>query len=61
MIVESIQTVISNLYNRDRVTVYKTLIDETSNKKVVEIVQFFYNKNGSIEGPTKGSNVDLQA
>jgi hypothetical protein len=61
MIVDSVQTVRDIFHSKDRVTIYKTLIDEKSNKKVVEIVQFLYNKTGSIEGPSKGSNIDLKA
>jgi hypothetical protein len=61
MIVEAIQTVRDIFHSKDRVIVYKTLVDESSNKKVVEIVQFLYSRNGSIEGPSKGSNIDLKA
>ena len=61
MIVEAIQTIRGIFHNKDRVIVYKTLVDESSNKKVVEIVQFLYSRNGSIEGPSKGSNIDLKA
>jgi hypothetical protein len=61
MIVEAVQTVRDIFHSKDRVTIYKTLIDEKSNKTVVEIVQFLYSKNGSIEGPSKGSNIDLKA
>jgi hypothetical protein len=61
MIVDSVQTVRDVYHNKDRVIIYKTLIDETSNKKVIEVVQFLYNRTGSIESPSKGTNVDLQA
>jgi hypothetical protein len=61
MVIQGIQTVYDTFHYKDRVTVYKTLVDETSNKKVVEIVQFLYSRNGAIEGPSKGSNIDLKA
>lgn len=61
MIIEAVQTVRGIFHNKERVTVYKTLVDGSSNKKVVEIVQFLYTKTGSIEGPSKGSSVDLKA
>jgi hypothetical protein len=61
MVIQGIQTVFDTFHYKDRVTVYKTLVDELTNKKVVEIVQFLYNRNGSIEEPSKGSNVDIKA
>lgn len=61
MIIEAIQTVRGIFHNKERVTVYKTLVDESSNKKVVEIVQFLYTKNGTIEEPSKGTNINIKA
>jgi hypothetical protein len=61
MIIEAIQTVRDTFHNKDRVTIYKTLVDESTNKKVVEIVQYLYSRNGTIESPSKGSNIDLKA
>lgn len=61
MIIEAIQTVRGIFHNKERVTVYKTLVDEMSNKKVVEIVQFLYTKTGTIEKPSKGTNINIKA
>ncbi len=49
------------VYNQYRNTVYKTLEDPVSHKKVIEVVQFLYTKNGALEAPAKGQNVDKQA
>ena len=61
MIIQSIQQSWDMVYNQYRNTVYKTLEDPVSHKKVIEVVQFLYTKNGAIEAPVKGSNVDTQA
>jgi hypothetical protein len=41
--------------------VYKTLEDPITQKKYIEVVQYLYNKEGRIEEPAKGGNVDKQA
>jgi len=61
MIIQSIQQSWDMVHNQYRNTVYKSLEDPVSHKKVIEIVQFLYTKNGQIEQTTKGSNVDLKA
>jgi hypothetical protein len=61
MIIQSIHNSWDMVYNQYRNTVYKTLEDPISQKKVVEVVQFLYTKNGNIEAPEKGRNVDKQA
>ena len=58
MIIQSIQQSWDMVYNQYRNTVYKTLEDPISQKTVVEVIQFLYTKNGRIEEPAKGSNVD---
>ena len=49
------------VYDQYRKTVYKTLIDPATDKKVVEIVQYLYDKHGQIRPDVKGQNVDIQA
>jgi hypothetical protein len=49
------------VYNQYRNTVYKTLEDPITQKKIIEVVQYLYNKEGRIEEPVKGRNVDKQA
>ena len=49
------------VYNQYRNTMYKTLEDPITQKKYVEVVQYLYNKEGRVEEPTKGRNVDKQA
>lgn len=49
------------VHNQYRNTVYKTLEDPISQKKIIEVVQFLYTKNGQIEETTKGRNVDSKA
>lgn len=61
MIIEAVQTVRGVFHNKERVTVYKTLVDESTNKKVVGIVQFLYTKNGTIEQASKGTNINITA
>lgn len=61
MIVEAIQTVRGVFHDKERVTVYKTLVDSSSNKQIVEIVQFLYNKNGAIESLSNSSNINVKA
>jgi len=60
MIIQSIQQSWDMVYNQYRNTVYKTLEDPVSQKKYIEVVQFLYTKNGAIEAPVKGNNVDTQ-
>ncbi len=61
MIIQSIQQSWDMVYNQYRNTVYKTLEDPITQKKYIEVVQFLYTKNGAIEAPNNGSNVDKQA
>jgi hypothetical protein len=49
------------VYDQYRKTVYKTLIDPVTDKKVVEIVQYLYDKHGQIRPDVGGQNVDIQA
>lgn len=61
MTVESISTVRDVHNNKDRVTVYKTHVNDVTNKITVESVQFLYTKNAVIEIPSKGSYIDILA
>lgn len=61
MTVESISTVRDIYNNKDRVTVYKTHVNDVTNKTTVESVQFLYTKNAVIEIPSKGSYIDILA
>jgi hypothetical protein len=61
MIVQSITNSWDMVYDQYRKTVYKTLIDPATDKKVVEIVQYLYDKHGQIRPDVKGQNVDIQA
>jgi hypothetical protein len=61
MIIQSIHNAWDMIYNQYRNTVYKTLEDPITQKKVIEVVQYLYTKEGRIEEPDKGRNVDKQA
>jgi len=61
MIIQSIHNSWDMVYNQYRNTVYKTLEDPITQKKYIEVVQYLYNKEGRIEEPAKGGNVDKQA
>ena len=61
MIIQAVQTTWDLSYNKDRKTVYKTVRDESTNRTIVEVVQYLYNKNGHIETPSKGGSVDMKA
>jgi hypothetical protein len=61
MIVQSITNSWDMVYDQYRKTVYKTLIDPVTDKKVVEIVQYLYDKHGQIKPDVRGQNVDIQA
>jgi len=61
MIVQSITNSWDMVYDQYRKTVYKTLIDPVTDKKVVETVQYLYDKHGQIKPDVRGQNVDIQA
>jgi hypothetical protein len=61
MIVTSISTNWDMVYDQYRKTEYKTLIDPVTDKRVVEVVQYLYDKQGQIRPDAKGQNVDIQA
>ena len=50
------------VYNQYRNTEFKTLVDPVSHKKVIEIVQYLYDKTGRVEPTeTKGQHLDTKA
>ena len=61
MIVQSISTSWDMVYDQYRKTEYKTLIDPVTDKRVVEVVQYLYDKQGQIRPDAKVQNVDIQA
>jgi hypothetical protein len=61
MIVQNIHNSWDIVYNQYRNTMYKTLEDPITQKKIIEVVQYLYTKQGRIEEPAKGNNVDKQA
>jgi hypothetical protein len=48
------------VYDQNRKTEYRTLIDPVTNKNVTEIVYYLYDKQGQITPDAKGQNVDIQ-
>ena len=62
MIVQSISTAWDMVNNQQRLTVYKDINDPVTNKQIIEVVQYLYNRVGEIE-PThsKGQNIDIKS
>jgi len=61
MIVQSTTNIWDMVYGQYRRTEYKTLIDPATDKRIVEVVQYLYDKQGQIKPDAKGRNVDIQA
>jgi len=61
MIIQSIHNSWDLVYNQYRNTVYKTLEDPMTQKTYIEVIQYLYNKEGSIEELILGQNIDKQA
>jgi hypothetical protein len=61
MIVQSIHSAWDMVYNQYRNIVYKTLEDPITQKTYIDVVEYLYTKEGKIEEPAKGRNVDNQA
>lgn len=61
MVVQSISTAWDMVYNQSRKTEYTSLVDPVTQKKVVEVVQYLYNKMGELEPTSKARTVDVQA
>jgi hypothetical protein len=61
MIVQSVTSVYDMINHQDRLTVYNTLIDPATNKQVIEVVQYLYNKVGQLEPTHHNNEVDKKA
>ena len=62
MIVQSIHTAWDMVNHQSRLTIYKTIDDPATNKQLLEVVQYLYNRVGQLE-PThsKGQHVDKKS
>lgn len=60
MIVQSITNNWDMVYNQYRNTVYRTLVDPVSDKKIIEVVQYLYDKRGEVTPTAKGQVIDIQ-
>ena len=61
MIVQNVTNSWDTVYNQYRNTEYKTLVDPKTHKKVIEVVQYLYDKKGEVHPVSKGQNIDIQA
>ena len=61
MIVQGITSVTDMVDHQSRLTVYKTLEDPATNKRVIEVVQYLYNKVGQLEPTHHNSKIDKKA
>ena len=61
MIVQSVTSVNDIVNHQDRTTVYNTLVDLKTNKQVIEVVQYLYNKVGELEPTHYNNQVDKKA
>jgi hypothetical protein len=61
MIVQSVTNSWDTVYNQYRNTEYKTLVDPKTHKKVIEVVQYLYDKKGEVHPVAKGQNIDIQS
>ena len=60
MIVQSITNSWDMLYNQYRNTEYRTLVDPRTHKKVIEVIQYLYDKQGEVKPVAKGQVIDIQ-
>jgi hypothetical protein len=60
MIVQSVTAVNDMVNHQYRTTVYSQLIDPTTNKKIIEVVQYLYNKVGELEPISKEKAIDIE-
>ena len=58
MIVQSVTSVNDMVNHQYRTTVYSQLVDPTTNKKIIEVVQYLYNKVGELEPTHHSTQVD---
>ena len=61
MIIQSVLNVWDRVYNSNRKTVYTTLEDPVTHKKVIEVEQYLYDDTAKVRPANiKGANVDIQ-
>jgi hypothetical protein len=61
MIVQSVTSVNDMVNHQHRLTIYNTLLDPATNKQIIEVVQYLYNKVGQLEPTHHNSQVDKKA
>lgn len=61
MIVQSVSSVTDMVNHQSRLTIYKTIEDPATNKQLIEVVQYLYNKVGQLEPTHHNSQVDKKA
>ena len=61
MIVQSVTSVNDMVNHQDRTTVYNTLVDLKTNKQVIEVVQYLYDKVGKLEPTHHNNQIDKKA
>ena len=61
MIVQSILNIWDRVYDSNRKTVYTTLEDPVTHKKVLEVNQYLYDDHANVPAPdVKGKKVDVR-
>lgn len=61
MIVQSVTSVNDMVNHQYRNTVYSTLVDLKTNKQVIEVVQYLYDKVGKLEPTHHNNHIDKKA
>ena len=61
MIVQSVTSVTDMVNHQSRLTVYKTLEDPATNKHLIEVVQYLYNRVGKLEPTHHNNHIDKKA
>ena len=61
MIVQSVTSVTDMINHQYRNTVYTMVIDPATNKQLIEMVQYLYNRVGQLEPTHHNTEVDKKA
>ena len=61
MIIQSVIAVNDMVNHQYRTTVYRTLDDPATNKKLIEVVQYLYTREGKLEPTHHVTQVDKRA
>ena len=61
MIVQSVTSVTDMINHQYRNTVYTMVIDPATNKQLIEVVQYLYNRVGQLEPTHHNTEVDKKA